>query len=46
MDISSDLLSTVDAAIPFSEELMLHLGDPVWDMALRCTFKIDPCCTH
>jgi hypothetical protein len=30
------------AAIPFSGELILHLGDSVWDMALRRMFKIHP----
>ena len=30
------------AGIPFSGELVLHLGDSVWDLALRRMFKIDP----
>jgi NAD(P)-dependent dehydrogenase (short-subunit alcohol dehydrogenase family) len=30
------------AAIPFSGELMMHLGDSVWDTALRSLFKIHP----
>jgi len=34
------------AGISFSGELMLHLGDSVWDMALRRIFKIDPSNTN
>ena len=30
------------ANIPFSGELVLRLGDSVWDLALRRMFKIDP----
>lgn len=30
------------ANIPFSGELVLHLGDSVWDLALGRMFKIDP----
>jgi NADP-dependent 3-hydroxy acid dehydrogenase YdfG len=30
------------ANIPFSGELALHLGDSVWDLALRSIFKVDP----
>ena len=30
------------AAIPFSGELILHLGDSVWDMALKRMFRIHP----
>ncbi len=28
--------------IPFSAELIMRLGDPVWDLVLRSIFKIDP----
>lgn len=34
--------SRYHANIPFSGELALHLGDTVWDLALRRIFKIDP----
>lgn len=34
------------ANIPFSGELVLHLGDSVWDLALRRMFKIDPSNTN
>lgn len=34
------------AGIPFSGELMLQLGDSVWDLALRRIFKIDPSNTN
>jgi NAD(P)-dependent dehydrogenase (short-subunit alcohol dehydrogenase family) len=30
------------AGISFSGELVLHLGDSVWDLALRRMFRIDP----
>ena len=30
------------ANIPFSGEVVLHLGDSVWDLALRRMFKVDP----
>jgi len=29
------------ANIPFSARLMIHLGDPVWDMVLRRMFKVE-----
>jgi hypothetical protein len=34
------------AGIPFSGELILHLGDSVWDMALRRMFKVKPSNTN
>jgi NADP-dependent 3-hydroxy acid dehydrogenase YdfG len=34
------------ANIPFSGELVLHLGDSVWDLALRRMFKINPSNTN
>jgi NAD(P)-dependent dehydrogenase (short-subunit alcohol dehydrogenase family) len=34
------------ANIPFSGELVLHLGDSVWDLALKRMFKIDPSNTN
>jgi len=34
------------ANIPFSGKLILHMGDSVWDMALRRMFKVDPSNTN
>ena len=34
------------ANIPFSGELVLHLGDSVWDLALRRMFRINPSNTN
>lgn len=34
--------SRYHANISFSGELALHLGDSVWDLALRRIFKVDP----
>lgn len=34
--------SRYHANISFSGELVLHLGDSVWDLALRRMFKVDP----
>ena len=34
------------ANIPFSGELVLHLGDSAWDLALRRMFKINPSNTN
>jgi NAD(P)-dependent dehydrogenase (short-subunit alcohol dehydrogenase family) len=34
------------AAIPFSGELVMHMGDSVWDMVLRRMFKINPSNTN
>ena len=32
--------------LPVSDEVILHLGDSVWDMALRRMFRVNPANTN